>query len=199
MRKSLTALIVIFLVLFGGYYAASPYLKLHQFKQAIDAQDVAPIIESVDFVRVKASVKEQIKTQMIAQSPELSQMLAMPHEPTTTNFEDGFAMMGAMFAVAMVDGLVDTLLTPSMIEMVMQGQELNLGEQAQLYGANPNELSELSSNFRADAFEYDTAYRGLDEFHVTITKPDNQKTTTLVLERDGLFDWKVVDVILPLN
>ncbi len=182
MRKLLISLIIIAIIAFGGYYLASPYLTLYQLKSAVDAKDTATLIDAVDFPQVKSSVKEQLKTKVAQEIPALDAA------------DDG-ALLGAMFATAMVDGVVDAVITPKAVELILDGKDIS--KQLRLSDtATPQ--TDTADTATAQDWQYDLGYQSLDRFGVTLTK-DNGKPVTVIMARDGLFNWKIVDVQLPLK
>ncbi|WP_294033302.1 DUF2939 domain-containing protein [uncultured Moraxella sp.] len=182
MKKFLGAIVVIFILAFGGYYLASPYLTLYQLKSAVDAKDTATLIDAVDFPQVKSSVKEQLKTKVAQEIPALD------------TADDG-ALLGAMFATAMVDGVVDAVITPKAVELILDGKDI--GKQLAL-GDAATPQTDTADTATSHDWQYDLGYQSLDRFGVTLTK-DNGKPVTVIMARDGLFDWKIVDVQLPLE
>lgn len=182
MKKFLGAIVVVFILAFGGYYLASPYLTLYQLKFAVDAKDTAMLIDAVDFPQVKSSVKEQLKTKVAQEIPALDAA------------DDG-ALLGAMFATAMVDGVVDAVITPKAVELILDGKDI--GKQLVLSDtATPQ--TDTADTATSHDWQYDLGYQSLDRFGVTLTK-DNGKPVTVIMARDGLFNWKIVDVQLPLE
>ncbi len=182
MRKLLSLLIIIAIIAFGGYYLASPYLTLYQLKSAVDAKDTATLIDAVDFPQVKTSVKEQLKTKVAQEIPALD------------TADDG-ALLGAMFATAMVDGVVDAIITPKAVELILDGKDI--GKQLTL-GDTATPQIDTANTATTQDWQYDLGYQSLDRFGVTLTK-DNGKPVTVIMARDGLFDWKIIDVQLPLE
>ena len=182
MKKLLAWVVIICALIFGGYYVASPYLTLYQLKSAVDAKDTATLINAVDFPQVKTSIKEQLKTKVAQELPALDAA------------DDG-ALLGAMFATAMVDGVVDAVITPKAVELILDGKDI--GKQLTL-GDTATPQTDTADTATAQDWQYDLGYQSLDRFGVTLTK-DNGKPVTVIMQRYGLFTWKIVDVRLPME
>lgn len=199
MKKLLAWVVIICTLIFGGYYVASPYLTLYQLKSAVDAKDTATLINAVDFPQVKTSIKEQLKTKVAQELPALDAA------------DDG-ALLGAMFATAMVDGVVDAVITPKSMELLIQGkditQDLSL---AKLQDSMTNQATDAqtptktdqattnASSSIADELEYHPSYQTLNTFSIDIKKPSANQPLTVIMQRYGLFTWKIVDVRLPME
>ncbi len=201
MRKIIISLMMLAVLAIVGYFFASPYHTLYQIKTAVDQHDADAIVAVIDFPQVKSSVKEQLKSSMMA---NLANELP----------DDDMQMLGAMFAGAMVDGIVDVVVTPNAVTLLMDGKNINdelqkkLGGMANEHAANSQvattEKQADSANqpsINSDDWDINTRYTGINNFAVDVMRTD--KTTnepiTLLMQREGLFGWKVVDVKLPAS
>ena len=64
--------------------------------------------------------------------------------------------------------------------------------------ANPTMLAKVVRGVKADDVRYKYGYTDLDTFNVAITRDsDPSVDIRVVFDRSGLFDWRVVDVIIP--
>ena len=100
-----------------------------------------------------------------------------------------------MFATAMVDGVVDAVITPKAVELILDGKDI--GKQLTL-GDTATPQTDTADTATAQDWQYDLDYQSLDRFGVTLTK-DNGKPVTVIMQRYGLFTWKIVDVRLPME
>ncbi len=185
MKKILVWAVIICALIFGGYYVASPYYTLYQLKNAVEKHDTATLVDAVDFVSVKASIKDQLKTKLATELPD-------------TN--DEFALLGAVFATVMIDGLIDAVVSPKSMELLIQGkditQDLSL---AKLQDSMTNRAATTASSSIADELEYHPSYQTLNTFSIDIKKPSANQPLTVIMQRYGLFTWKIVDVRLPME
>lgn len=180
MRKLLIFIVFIFL-LAAGFYAASPYVALHQIQNAAKEQDIQTLSGYVDFPKVQDSIKTQLKAEL---DNELSQ----------TAEQNEFAMLGVVLATAVVDGLVEKIVTPQGLENLMSGQDVL--QQLQMKKIQePTEQS--ASDTDTQNWQFDTDYQSLNALNVNVKKSDGTEAVTVQLERDGLLGWKIIGIELP--
>lgn len=186
MRKLLIIVLLALLALVG-YFIASPYLALNNIKNAAQNKDIDTISAYVDFPSVRSGIKEQLKS-------ELSKDIDLTQKDT-----NDFETLGAMMAIGMIDGLVDTMITPNNLGVLLEGKDFAKQlSQADDTLANDDDNQPASNALDKD-WQIDTAYQSTNQFVVNITNPDNGKQAQAVLQRDGLFGWKVVKLNLPLD
>lgn len=174
--KKVPILIVGLLVLVAGYLYASPYLALNNIKNAAKARDAEELSSYIDFPSVKQGVKDQVKAKFAT-------------EMLTGGDQGGFEALGSMFATAMIDQLVDGLVSPEGLSAMMLGDQ----EQAAKEAPTTQEQSSPSDNL-----EYETGYDSFNDFHVNLSNPTTDKTVKVMLHRDGL-NWKIVDIDFPFD
>lgn len=151
-----------------GTIVAGPYMTLKRLGTALAARDSATIIECVDFERLRANTKQQLRLSSGA-----------PDSP--------FAAVASSIVSSASDALVDTLVTPQGLDKLLAGERLfsSLGEpEGDLPSRVPNALANASTSFRS-----------LSEFSAQI-EPRSGMKVELVLGRERL-TWKVVAVSLP--
>lgn len=183
-------LVVAFLV---GAYFASPVLALHGLTAAAKAGDRAKLERGVDFPAVRESLKAQLKTAM---TRSINDDPALRDNP--------FAAFGQLLLGAAVDKIVDTYATPDAIANMVatnrapdriSTESTPPGPPA---GEEPEAQAEPKTKSRAEAHY---AYQDLNHFRATYrdsdTKPGDE--FGLLLERRGLFTWKLVRIELPGN
>jgi len=117
------------------------------------------------------ALRESVKGQL---KTRISQAAAQSADPLAT--------LGSALAGAISDPAVDALVTPENVARMLRGEKVN--------GVQGPTLSLESSSIELH-------YAGRDRFEATTAPaPDG---FTLVLARDGWFDWKLVDVVLPAS
>ena len=172
----------VLVVLAVGAYLLSPFWAVHKLRQAAEAKDAVYITDSVDF----PSFRESLKSALTAQ---------MAKEAATTPQEDGFGALGAAFGAMMVGPLVDALVTPEAVIGFMQGKDFEAVSAQAAGGEAPDTASvqeqraEVSTSMR---------YEGLNRFVVSVTDKD-QKSADLILQRHGLFSWKLSGIRLQAD
>lgn len=160
MRK-LLALLLIALAVAGAYWWIAPQRAAQAVAEAIARRDVVALERHVDFPRVRESLKA-----------DLNALLARE----LNRNRDPFAALGALFAGALIDSVVDALLTPEGLATIGTG------------------LDPFSGVIDTGAVRNWRLRRlGLEQalFH----PPDNPNEG-LVLERQGL-TWRVVRLTPP--
>lgn len=173
--KKLLIIIIGLLVVMAGYLYASPYLALNGIKNAAQTKDADKLSGYIDFPSVKQSIKDQVKVHFA------KEMIASENN-------DGFEALGAMLATAMIDPLVDGLITPDGIALMLQGEDLNSKE-----SSSTQEQSTKNNNV-----DYKTSYTSFNSFQVEIDNPEKEDAAKIIMHRDGL-SWKVTRIDLPLN
>lgn len=169
----------------AAFLYASPYWTLHQLKVAAQETNASDLSKYIDYPALRDSVKSQMRAVMNKRVG--SALLA------TGDSKDGDAVsalgasMGAVFASAMLDQVVDALVTPDAIAAVMtKGNAQADGDAV----AGDRDTSEVSVAL---------AYKGWDTVVATVTNPEEgPESVDLHLRRAGLISWKLVGVTLPL-
>ncbi|WP_298719455.1 DUF2939 domain-containing protein [uncultured Oceanisphaera sp.] len=189
MRK--TKYVLLLLILYAvGYVAAAPWLTAYRISDAVDQRDSVALAERVEFDSVRLSLKQQLNSRVL-------------RELGADNKQNPFAALGASLANIMVDGLLDTYMTPAGIERLMRGETPAPGipESRPLPPSNTNGNGSDSGKPQAERkklfSDAHMGYRSLHRFVVTVTD-DEGKQADFVLSRRGL-DWKLTAIVLPLN
>ncbi|MDO5652958.1 MAG: DUF2939 domain-containing protein [Brachymonas sp.] len=198
-------LVVLAVVLLGGYYIASPWIMLARFKVDAQARKAEKMDNYVDFTAVRASLKAQLQARVAAK------IGIDPNNP--------LAAMGMALANAVIDPVVVTVASPQGIVAMMNGENpmpgLNrLGvavpepaprlqpqsfDQMPDGGLEPPRLLKVQAQNTPPApqrkQQWRLSYKGLNHAVIHAT-PAAQGDPYLTLQRRGLFTWKVVDVQL---
>ncbi|RRN63063.1 DUF2939 domain-containing protein [Caulobacter sp. 602-1] len=171
----------------AGYFA-SPILALQGLTAAAKAGDKARLESAVDFPAVRESLKSQLKASMTRKVEEDPKLRDNP-----------FAAFGQMLLVGVVDKAVDTYATPDAIANMVATNEPPKSisatpggpviEQPQPEVKKPKAKSDTEVRY---------GYVDLDHFRATYRdrKDGDQEPFGLVLERRGLFKWKLVKIEL---
>lgn len=174
MKKILWA-IGLFGVLSVGYVASGPFLTVWAIQTAIAEQDTEKLSENVEFPTLRQNVKEQMNA-------------AMMKNVTEKMGDNPFSALAAGFAAKMVEGMVDSLVTPNGLAAFMEGKKPS--QKTKEAVSTPPDKGSLFSNAK---FSYDSTSR----FSVRV--PDDQgREVRFVLQRKGL-SWKLVNVIIPMD
>jgi len=173
MKKVLVLLLVLLLVL-GGYGAAGPWLTVRAIRHALEAQDAAALAAQVDFPAVRASLKAQMEDRLArATAPDWQSHL--------------LGQAGLALAHGVLETAVDAMATPSGLAALMEGRAVWKRVRG---GIAPTEQPQPEPL-------HDARYRyeSLSTFSATVHDADGAPTV-FVLRRHGL-EWKLADIRLP--
>lgn len=172
----------------AGYFA-SPILALQGLTAAAKAGDKARLESAVDFPAVRESLKSQLKASMTRKVEEDPKLRDNP-----------FAAFGQMLLVGVVDKAVDTYATPDAIANMVATNEPPKSISATPGGpVIEQQQPEVKKPKAKSDTEVHYGYVDLDHFRATYRdrKDGDQEPFGLVLERRGLFKWKLVKIELP--
>jgi hypothetical protein len=164
---------VILTFAYGGGLYASPYFTLYKIYQAVERKDVRKISKYVDFPSLRDSVKSNVQTIM---AKETSQ----PQNPL-------LGLLASTIGGAVLDPVLESVVTPSGVAALLEGQQLHLGEKGK------------KSSFKqgTGAPDVKAEYESFDQFAVNVKpKGETVEPVTLLLSRNG-FSWKISGVRLP--
>ena len=177
MKKFLPWLVGLF-VIFAIYLYASPYLVLNSIKNAAQQGDADKLSGYIDFPSVKQSMKDQVKA-------------AMVEELAASDEQDGFEALGTMLAAAMIDPLIDGLVTPDGVALMLQGQKLD-------FDLN-NDKPEDKPKAKNEDIDYKAGYLSFNGFKVQIIDAnDPDESLDVIMHRDWL-SWKVTRINFSLD
>lgn len=165
--------------LFVVAYGASPLLTARNLVNAAKSGDAVALERHVDFPAFRASLKDELGQRLMG-------------ELGRSKSDRGLAALGMVFGKAIVEGAVDSLVTPDTIATMVKE-----GEAPSARKALAGDQADKSPDSRV---RQSWSYRGLNTFAVTLTrddKPDEQ--VSLLMTRRNLFQWKLsaVDLSRP--
>jgi len=157
-------------------YVASPWLAFQALSAAARKGDRDAIERLVDFPHVRSSLKDQISAGVIAE---------MKTDPKTS--QNPFAALGVALIPMIADRIIDAAITPDGIaQMIKTGQ------------ANPADGAAAPADTRKPDIKL--AYQDLDHFKASLISVDQPKAPVdFVMERHGLFSWRLERVQLPMD
>lgn len=188
-----------------GYGYASPYIALNHLKAAADARDAVALNEYVDYPALRASLKQQV-------GEMLQQRIEAAHA------SNPLVLFGAMIGTALIGPLVDAYATPDGVAALLSGMpptgkpgerpappppsgtapSSQQGEAAQPAPANPGTQAQSPPQQQQEQPRAQTSagYRGLNTFAVTWQQSAKSERYAAILQRHGLFSWKLAAVEL---
>ena len=168
---------VVLLVLIGWFYY-TPYMAFDSLKKAAARGDAQAVAEHVDFPSLRESIKSWIKVPMMKRMVK-----AMKDNP--------FAGLGLMIANAVVDPMVDAMISPAGLAAMMEGKSPSPQEN----GVAAERQDDSKSGSGKD-IEVSKGYAGFDQFEYSAKERGGKFEVTLVFHRYG-FRWKLAEVRLP--
>ncbi|MGD0946617.1 MAG: TPM domain-containing protein [Candidatus Binatia bacterium] len=123
--KKLVLLLAVVLLALVGFVIVGPFWTMHQIKQGIERDDPELLSENIDFPALRQNLKEQFSAQMMKKSAAELQ-------------NNPFGVLGAALASNLVDGLVDSFVTPAALAMLMEGKKP--GDMTGIRGTEPTDL-----------------------------------------------------------
>ena len=192
-----------------GYAYASPYIAVNRMKAAADARDAATLNQYVDYPALRLSLKQQV-------GEMLQRRIHAEHS------SNPLVILGAVIGAALIGPLVDAYATPEGVAALLDGMPPTgkpgdrphapppeeAGSQA-AQSAHPAQSEAAtaappaaapapsSGNPAPGARPVTTAgYRGLNEFALTWDRGSTGEHYAAILQRHGLFSWKLSAVEL---
>lgn len=169
--KALPSVLLGLGVITGLVYVASPYAAVASLANNVEQKDAEAISEAIDYQALRQNIKDQINAELM------------------TSFADelpgngGLEMMGTMMAGAIVDKMVDAMITP-------EGMNRAMG-------------AALGSRKGESQLEYETKYLSHDRFDVVVTQDfagkKMESPVVASFERKGFLEWKLVGIDFPFE
>lgn len=177
-RKIIAGVAMAVVVAFLLAWTISPILAAQALIRAAKAGDERGIEQRVDFPSLRASLKDELNDELVER---------MRRDPRVV--ESGLGGLGMMLAPMLLSGAVDTLVTPEVVANMVTTAE----------APDPTKPGDPDPADKRDGNDIHQSwgYRSFNEFAVTLTdrdRPDDH--LALILERRGLFDWKLAAVDL---
>jgi len=167
-RKQLGLIATALALLNSALFFATPYIAVYRARAAAEQGDSATVSSFVDFPALRTSLKGELSAKM--------------KEYMQGN--DGLAAgLGAAFAGAFIDRIIDAMITPESVALIVQG----------------NKPSPAPAGHQAPSATEPTVtmgYEGFSSFVVDFAQPGDPAPFGIVLSRDGL-GWKLTGVRLP--
>ena len=177
MKKSLIVGVAVGAVaLFVLVWAAAPVLAAQALIRAAKAGDEKKIERLVDFPSLRQSLKDELNAELAAQ---------LRRDPRMA--ESGLGGLGLILAPMLVSGAVDAVVTPEVVARMVTTAEAP--------DPTVRDEPEPGDAVDEDDIHQSWGYRDLNAFAVTLTDRDRpEQRLALILERRGLFTWKLAAV-----
>ncbi len=177
MKKIQKLYIGIALILFGTWLYATPYLTIYSMKKAAENNDATKFSSYVNYPSLRESFKNTFKA-------------AFNKEMLKDNGkdEDGLGNIGKAFGIALasavIDPLVDSLVTPESLAMMMKGKKPKGNDKSKNTVSND---TEKKSNISM-------GYDGIDYFVLNAKDDKDEIQFSFVFKRKGIWDWELTSI-----
>lgn len=177
-KKLLTGLVLAAVVLFAAAWGLAPIFAGQALIRAAKAGDAAKLEQLVDFPALRTSLKDELSKELVAR---------IGRDPRVA--DSGLGGLGMMLAPMLLSGAVDTVITPEVLaQMVTTAEAPDPSRRDALEPADARSAKDIHQAW---------GYRDMDHFAVTLTDRDHpDQHLALILERRGLFTWKLAAVDL---
>lgn len=165
----------------GAFYF-TPHYVVKTIREAAARRDTATLAKYVDFPAVRASLKAGFREKLAPAGEKTSEV-------------NPIAALGSAFVMALLDPLVDAVVTPAGLSLMMQGETPSVGPEGVKRAPTGSPAA------KASAAEVDThmGYESWDRFAWrTKKKGSNEEPVVLVLRRESFVFWKLSEIRLPL-
>ncbi|VXB73340.1 DUF2939 domain-containing protein [Massilia sp. 9I] len=154
---------------------ASPHWQLYRMRAAVEARDAQALSRYVDFPRLRESVKGQIMRRLGAQGV------------VRESRSNPFAAFGQAMALAVINPVVDAAVSPDGVATMLESGDIRMQPK-------PQDGPAASNDGAREKVNYDLSYRSWNQ--VLVQRADGGGVA-FVLDRDGLWSWKLAAVELP--
>jgi hypothetical protein len=187
-RKGWIILGAIVAAVLVGAYAASPMLAFKAMSEAAESGDRAALESHVDFPAVRASLKDQLNARILG-------AIQKDHGLT-----DGpFGALSALLGPAIVNQVIDAAVTPDGVAAIVRSGRAPLSDVEPGRAAPPPpQAAPPATDAGPSGRKTRFAYIDANHFRATVARADQPDAPLgWVLERRGLFSWKLIRIELP--
>lgn len=193
--KTIKAASVAAVLAIASYWYWSPILAVHQLQSAAEKKDADAFNERVDYPKLRESLKGQFAALM-------GERLVKPEDAG-----NGFAALGTMLGLALVNQFVDAMVRPEAVMRAMQDGQLAPKANPPSDSPAPTPSAgkpDVSAKVEPQEDKPKWAYerKGVDKLIAYASDPKrpeapNQEKLGLVFQRSGFADWKLTEFRLP--
>ena len=180
--RSTGAIITVALIALWAFL--SPYITVYRLRDAAERGDTDRLSAMIDYPALRESLKASLRASMAAR---------------VTEDDDPLGTLGVLWMGAMIDPLVDNLISPEGMAALVQGAIPKSG-QSQATASMPLGADEAASPARGQqemTLRTSMGYESFSRFAVTFTdKNGGDEQMKLYFHRRGL-SWKLAAMTLP--
>lgn len=222
MKKIMTLLFIVCL-LAVGVYVGSPYYTVYQLKQAYDNQDGATLAAAIDYSQLTVNLKTQLNGKFantLSQYPMVAQLggdalveagmefidRSVDGAVTADNIQTLINMQGQSnqvnqstqeLAAAWAIASNQVNLTMLIQDLIVERGDVDKVVKKQMQLMMDKQALQLTAHTQAgtDSEKPQLSYCAIDCF--SISGQIKGYPLTVRMQRQGLINWKIVDVVLP--
>ena len=213
-------LIVLLIIIVVTVYAGSPYYSAYQLKNAYDAKDGATIAAAIDYEQVRPSIQNQLTSQFAVTMTKYPLVAELGGEPLK-EAANGFIIQAVNGAITPqnIEKLINTqgqantatkelaaawAIASNQVDLknliqnlIIQRGDIDAVVKNQMQQIMEKQAGELEQQAAqgSDSDKPKLSYCGINCF--TITGQVKGYPLTIEMQRQGLIDWKIVDIVLP--
>ena len=216
MKKLIVLLIVIAVAVYGG----SPYYSAYQLKNAYDAKDGATIAAAIDYEQVRPSIQNQLTSQFaltMTKYPLVAELGGVPLTEAANGFiiqaVDGAITPQNIEKLINTQGQANTATKELAAAWAIASNQVDLKNLIQNFIINRGDVNAVVKNQMQQIMQKQAAeleqqaaqgtdsdkptlsYCGINCF--TISGQVKGYPLTIEMQRDGLINWQIVDIVLP--
>lgn len=166
-----------FVLVFSIGFYFTPHLAVHNMKKAAEAKDADALSSYVDYPSLRESLKANFNAKMAS-------------EVAKSQSDNPFEALGAALAAALINPMIDALVTPESLAILMKGEKPELDKSG----------GESTNKAKSDEIDTETSisYKGLNRFVYKVKEKGNtEEPVELYFRRDGFISWKLTSLRLP--
>ena len=213
-------LIVLLIIIVVTVYAGSPYYSAYQLKNAYDAKDGATIAAAIDYEQVRPSIQNQLTSQFAVTMTKYPLVAELGGDPLK-EAANGFIIQAVDGAITPqnIEKLINTqgqantatkelaaawAIASNQVDLknliqnlIIQRGDIDAVVKNQMQQIMEKQAGELEQQAAqgSDSDKPKLSYCGINCF--TITGQVKGYPLTIEMQRQGLIDWKIVDIVLP--
>lgn len=186
-RRLATVAAVVLIAALAGYWWASPLLTIRAMQQAAARGDAAAFSEHVDYPRLRQSLKDELAQQVGGRLGGAAR--------SSDGLARAGAAIGALLGIGLADRMVDALVQPEVVMRVIEEGKLLPPPGAHDTPPSPSSAPPAAGD--GDRLHWSQEREGLDRYIAHAWRGRADQRVSVVLERRGFADWKLVEIRLP--
>ena len=186
-RRNLKIAVPLVLVLIGSIFLYfTPHLAVHNMKRAAELNEAERLSDYVDYPSLRESLKSNFSAALA------DKVAANP----TSSFGDA---IGAGLAVALINPLINSLVTPESLATLMKGHANKDGRITLPESRSKQSSVETTAHDENSIYDDITmGYRGLNQFVVKFQgKRISEEPMQFIFKRKGILSWKLSALRFP--